>query len=93
MILPKKNPTSLKAWKALVSHFEQNQSKTILDHFKDTPNRLDHLSITWWAVFASVTSQNTKPSASQVSYGWNDEGWPGLLTLRCAGPETTGAAP
>ena len=28
-----------------------------------------------------------------MSYGWNDEGWPGLLTLRVAGPETTGLRP
>lgn len=47
MALPKINPTSTKAWKALERHFQQSKNTHLKELFKTDPDRAKTFSIAW----------------------------------------------
>ena len=47
MKLPNHNPTQLKAWKALETHFSEIKDKEILDYFKNDPSRAEKMTLQW----------------------------------------------
>ena len=66
MTLPKKNPTQLKAWKALASHFENIQHKTISNHFKDEPNRLVYLALNWEDFYVDLSKNRLNQETQKL---------------------------
>ena len=47
MTLPNNNPTKLKTWEKLISHYNSISEKSIYSHFKNEKNKRDYCFINW----------------------------------------------
>ena len=46
-ILNNKSFSELKPWKEIVNHQKKIKNKSILDHFKDEPDRIEYAWLEW----------------------------------------------
>ena len=55
MTLPNKNPTELKAWGKLISHYNSISNKSIYSHFKNEKDKRDYCFINWEDFYVDVS--------------------------------------
>ena len=55
MTLPNKNPTKLKAWGKLISHYNSICNKSIYSHFKNEKDKRDYCFINWEDFYVDVS--------------------------------------
>ena len=55
MTLPNKNPTELKAWEKLISHYNSISNKSIYSHFKNEKDKRDYCFINWEDFYVDVS--------------------------------------
>jgi glucose-6-phosphate isomerase len=53
--LNKKNPSTLKSWKLLQSHFDERSQKKISDYFAEDPDRVVKLSVAWESFYVDFS--------------------------------------
>ncbi len=70
MMLPNKNPTKLKTWGKLISHYNSIFEKSIYSHFKNEKNKRDYCFINWEEFYLDVSKNR-----------WNKETFDLLIDL------------
>ena len=69
-MLPNKNPTKLKTWGKLISHYNSICEKSIYSHFKNEKNKRDYCFINWEEFYLDVSKNR-----------WNKETFDLLIDL------------
>ncbi|WP_432411082.1 glucose-6-phosphate isomerase [Rasiella sp. SM2506] len=64
--MPKINPTTTKAWKALQAHFEETKNLHIKDFFAEDGNRGKDFSISWKDFFVDVSKNRITPKTREL---------------------------
>lgn len=66
MQLPRKNPLDLNAWSALEAHFQNIKKKTILDHFKEAPQRQHDFCLQWEQFYVDLSKNRFNKETQQL---------------------------
>jgi len=64
--IPKINPTTTKAWRALQVHFEETKNLHIKDVFAEDPNRAKDFSISWKDFFVDISKNRVTPKTREL---------------------------
>ncbi|RDK87010.1 glucose-6-phosphate isomerase [Marinirhabdus gelatinilytica] len=73
MPLPKIDPTSTKAWKALQTHFNEMREVDVRDLFAENPARATDFSISWNDFFVDISKNRITPKTRELLLQLADE--------------------
>lgn len=77
-MLARIKPNKTIAWKLLMNHFREQQSKRITDHFKADPHRFQHFSMHWEKFLFDYSKNNVTDDTMQLLF---------QLAVECKLPE------